>query len=104
MVMRLTAEKVLLDQSMLAGESWSCRFVAGSNGAGHCGIGSAFVPQIALLIAAAATKRRVLANGRPATSQLVRLISMTAISVLSCSNAVKDRLRSLGFGMGRSVC
>jgi hypothetical protein len=28
---------------------------------------------------------------------------MIATSVLSCSNAVKDRLRSLGFGMGRSV-
>ena len=39
----------------------------------------------------------------PPTSQLVRLISMIATSVLSCSNAVKDRLRSLGFGMGRSV-
>ena len=28
---------------------------------------------------------------------------MIAISVLACSNAVKDRLRSSGFDMGRSV-
>ena len=33
-------------------------------GAGHCGTGSAFVPQIALLIAAATGNRRVLASGR----------------------------------------
>ena len=32
-------------------------------GAGHCGAGSAFVPQIALLIAAATANRRVLASG-----------------------------------------
>jgi hypothetical protein len=71
---RLTAGKVLLDQSMLAGEpvshrsrvtpvSWSCRLVAGSGRAGHCGTGSAFVPQIALLIAAATGNRRVFASG-----------------------------------------
>jgi len=30
---------------------------------------------------------------------LDRLISMTAIRVLFCSKAVRDRLRSLGFGM-----
>jgi len=71
---RLTAGKVLLDQSMPAGEpvpqrigliplSWSCRFVAGSGPADLAGGGSAFVPQIALLIAAATANRRVLASG-----------------------------------------
>jgi len=44
--------------------SWSCRFVAGSGRAGHYGTGSAFVPQIALLIAAATADRSVLAIGR----------------------------------------
>ncbi|MDQ6704044.1 MAG: hypothetical protein M3Z96_13645 [Pseudomonadota bacterium] len=39
----------------------------------------------------------------PATSQLDRLISRTAISVLFCSKAMPDRLRSFGFGMGRSI-
>jgi hypothetical protein len=34
-----------------------------SAGAGHCGAGSAFVPQIALLIAAAMGNRRVFASG-----------------------------------------
>src|ERR1700726_4132657 len=72
--MRLTAGKVLLDQSMLASESgspskqgdpvsWSCRFVAGSGRAGHCDTGSAFVPPIASLIAAATADRSVLAIG-----------------------------------------
>jgi len=36
----------------------------------------------------------------PATSQLERLISMTAISVPSGSRAVRDRLRSFNFCMG----
>ena len=72
--MRLTAGKVLLDQSMLTGDSVphrsrvipvssSCRLVAGSGRAGYYGTGSAFVPQIALLIAAAAADRSVLAIG-----------------------------------------
>src|ERR1700693_810881 len=72
--MRLTAGKVLLDQSMLASESGSpskegdpvsgcCRFVAGSARAGHCDTGSAFVPPIASLIAAATADRSVLAIG-----------------------------------------
>jgi len=72
--MRLTAGKVLLDQSMLASEtgspskkgdpvSWSCRFVAGSGRAGHCDTGPAFVPPIASLIAAATADRSVLAIG-----------------------------------------
>src|SRR5664280_1238243 len=39
----------------------------------------------------------------PATSQLDRLISMTAISVPSGSRAVRDRLRSFNFCMGRSI-
>src|SRR3982750_33326 len=39
----------------------------------------------------------------PATSQLDWLISMTAISVLSWSKAVKDRLRSFDCGMGHSI-
>src|SRR6202022_2666286 len=34
------------------------------------------------------------------TSQLAWLISITAISVLSWSRAVRDRLKSLGCGMG----
>ena len=33
----------------------------------------------------------------------VASLSMTAISVLFCSNAVTDRLQSFGFGMGRSI-
>src|SRR3954452_3582988 len=36
----------------------------------------------------------------PATSQLAWLISITTIRVLSCSKAVRDRLKSFGFGMG----
>ena len=44
--------------------SWSCRFAAGSGRAGHCGTGSAFVPQIALLIATATADRSILAIGR----------------------------------------
>ena len=36
----------------------------------------------------------------PATSQLDRLISMTAISVLSGSRGVRHRLRSFNFYMG----
>src|SRR3954471_7167946 len=39
----------------------------------------------------------------PATSQLDWLISMTAISVLSWSKAVRDRLRSFDCGMGHSI-
>src|ERR1035437_3317903 len=39
----------------------------------------------------------------PATSQLDRLISMTAISVPSGSRAVRDRLRSFNFCMVRSI-
>ena len=39
----------------------------------------------------------------PATSQLDRLISMTAISVPFGSRAVRDRLRSFNFCMGRSI-
>ncbi len=39
----------------------------------------------------------------PATSQLDRLISITAISVSSGSRAVRDRLRSFNFCMGRSI-
>src|SRR5450759_2424750 len=39
----------------------------------------------------------------PATSQLDRLISMTTISVPSGSRAVRDRLRSFNFCMGRSI-
>src|SRR5450830_1393016 len=39
----------------------------------------------------------------PATSQLDRLISMTAISVPSGSRAVRDRLRSFNFCIGRSI-
>src|ERR1035437_4487138 len=70
--MRLTAGRVLLDQSMLTSESgfpsksgdpvsWCCRFVASSGRAGHCDTGSAFVPPIASLIAAATADRSVLA-------------------------------------------
>ena len=39
----------------------------------------------------------------PATSRLDRLISMTAISVLSNSRATRDRLRSFNYCMGRSI-
>src|SRR5260370_21134218 len=39
----------------------------------------------------------------PPTSQLDRLISMTAISVPLGSRAVRDRLRSFNFCMGRSI-
>src|SRR6266513_5803540 len=39
----------------------------------------------------------------PATRQLDRLISMTAISVPFGSRAVRDRLRSVHFCMGRSI-
>src|SRR3954453_931650 len=39
----------------------------------------------------------------PATSQFDWLISMTAISVLSWSKAVRDRLRSFDCGMGYSI-
>src|SRR4051812_16968203 len=39
----------------------------------------------------------------PATSQLDWLISLTAISVLSWSKAVRDRLRSFDCGMGDSI-
>src|SRR5215210_1649123 len=39
----------------------------------------------------------------PATSQLDWLISMTAISVLSWSKAVRDRLKSFDCGMGHSI-
>jgi hypothetical protein len=72
--MRLTAGKVLLDLPMLASESgspskkgdpvsWCCRFVAGSGRADHCDTGSAFVPPIASLMAAATADRSVLAIG-----------------------------------------
>jgi hypothetical protein len=71
---RLTAGKVLLDQSMLAGEPVShrsratpvslvpliCRRLGSGRSLRH---ESAFVPQIALLIAAATANRRVLASG-----------------------------------------
>jgi hypothetical protein len=39
----------------------------------------------------------------PATSQLVWLISITAISVLFSSRAVSDLLKSFGCGMGHLV-
>src|SRR3954469_7664999 len=39
----------------------------------------------------------------PGTSQFDWLISMTAISVLSWSKAVRDRLRSFDCGMGHSI-
>src|SRR4051794_12834463 len=39
----------------------------------------------------------------PATSQLDRLSSTTATSVLSCWKATRDRLRSLHCGMGHSI-
>src|SRR3954466_4274684 len=39
----------------------------------------------------------------PATSQFDWLISITAISVLSWSKAVRDRLRSFDCGMGHSI-
>src|SRR5215210_4241210 len=39
----------------------------------------------------------------PATSQFDWLISMTAISVLSWSKAVRDRLKSFDCGMGHSI-
>jgi len=69
--MRLTAGKVLLDRSMLTGDSVphrsrvipvssSCRFVAGSGRTRYYRTGSAFV---ALLIAAATADRSVLAIG-----------------------------------------
>jgi hypothetical protein len=35
--------------------------------------------------------------------ELDRLISMTATSVLLCSNGTRERLRSFGFAMGRSI-
>src|SRR5919112_806161 len=37
-----------------------------------------------------------------ATSQLAWLISMTAMIVLSCTRALRDRLKSWHWGMGRS--
>src|SRR3954451_5782566 len=46
---------------------------------------------------------RSMPGARPATSQLDWLISMTAISVLSWSKAVRDRLRSFDCGMGHSI-
>src|SRR3981189_808100 len=36
----------------------------------------------------------------PATSQLDKLISITAISVLSCSKTIRDWFRSFGFCIG----
>src|SRR5215470_1409210 len=39
----------------------------------------------------------------PATSQLDCPISITAISVASCSKITRDLLKSFGCGMGRSV-
>ena len=39
----------------------------------------------------------------PATSQLDRLISMTAINVPAGSRAMRDQLRSFNFCMGRSI-
>ena len=94
---------------MLAGEpvphrsratpvSWSCRFVAGSGRAGHCGTGSAFVPQIALLIAAATANRRVLASGRnleviPATRSISSWkVSRRRLRPASCSSLPISRI------------
>ena len=90
-------------QTMLAGEpvphrsrltpvSRSCRLVAGSGRADHCGTGSAFVPQIALLIAAATGNRRVLASGRNLEVIPVRLgasswkVSRQRLRPASCSS------------------
>src|SRR5437660_10382594 len=39
----------------------------------------------------------------PATSQLDRLISMTAINVLAGSRAMRDRLKSFNVCMGSSI-
>ena len=106
---RLTAGKVLLDQSMLAGESvphrsrvtpvsWSCRFVAGSDRAGNCGTGSAFIPQIALLIAAVTSDRRALASGRNLEVIPVRLgvsswkVSRQRLRQASCGSLPISRL------------
>src|SRR5437899_2809875 len=43
----------------------------------------------------------------PATSQLDKLISITAISVLSCFKTIRDWFRSFGFcigGLHRAMC
>src|SRR5215472_1138911 len=40
----------------------------------------------------------------PATSQLDRLISMTAINVLAGSRAMRDRLKLFNVCMGSSIC
>src|SRR5664279_13819 len=100
--MRLTAGKVLLDQSMLASESgspskqgdlvsWCCRFVAGSGRAGHCDTGSAFVPPIASLIAAATADRSILAIGHdfeviPVMAFLRGRVSRQSSRPASCSS------------------
>src|ERR1700737_2199690 len=39
----------------------------------------------------------------PATSQLRKLISITAISVLSCFRTIRDWFRSFGFCIGASI-
>src|SRR6266852_9593607 len=39
----------------------------------------------------------------PATSQLDKLISITAISVLSCFRTIRDWFRSFGFCTGASI-
>src|SRR6185312_13280374 len=39
----------------------------------------------------------------PATSQLDKLISITAISVLSCFRTIRDWFRSFGFCIGTSI-
>src|SRR5258708_36412595 len=39
----------------------------------------------------------------PATSQLHKLISITAISVLSCFKTIRDWFRSFGFALGPSI-
>src|SRR6266404_5879950 len=39
----------------------------------------------------------------PATSQLRKLISITAISVLSCFRTIPDWFRSFGFCIGASI-
>ena len=46
---------------------------------------------------------RSMAGTIPATSQLAWLISMTAMSVLSCSRVTRHRLKSFACGMGHSV-
>ena len=84
--------------------SWSCRFVAGSGPADLAGGGSAFVPQIALLIVAARENRRVLAGGRNLeVIPVTRGVSSWKVSRQRLSRRVVVSCRSRGSRGGKDI-